>query len=229
VADKRIWEIDLLRVIAIGLMTVFHGVYDLREFVGVNVNYLSGFWYWVGKLSALLFIFLSGISSGLAERNNLGRGLKLLGLGMGISIVTYLFLEEEYVRFGILHLLGSAIILSPLLHKMKNWLLFLLAAILILASLPLKRILVQTSLFLPLGLMYPGFTTVDYYPLIPYLAVFILGVVVYKSYYYKKRSLFKNEYQNATVRRISKNSLLIYLVHQPIMLGIIFILKFLFD
>jgi len=66
-------EIDLLRTVAMILMVVFHLVYDLNEFAGLDVNYWSGFWYWVGRAAAWTFIFLSGISSGFS-RNTIKRG-----------------------------------------------------------------------------------------------------------------------------------------------------------
>ena len=82
--NRRIWEIDFLRAVAIILMAAFHTIYDLNEFAGMNVEYLNGFWYWEGKTSALLFIFLAGISSGLSK-NTVRRGIKVLVFAMAIT------------------------------------------------------------------------------------------------------------------------------------------------
>ena len=41
--NRRIWELDFFRAIAIILMVIFHIVYDLNEFVGLDIDYLSGF------------------------------------------------------------------------------------------------------------------------------------------------------------------------------------------
>ena len=118
-------------------------------------------------------------------------------------------------------------ILFPLLKKMNNLLLLISAAVIAFAAIPLKSILVDTSLLLPFGVMYRGFDTLDYYPLIPYISVFILGILVYKIYYYKKQSLFKFSYENKGISMISTNSLAIYLIHQPIIIATIFAIKFL--
>jgi uncharacterized membrane protein len=221
---KRIWEIDFLRALAIFLMVVFHFVYDLNEFVGVNVDYLNGFWYWEGKVSAILFMIVAGISSGISK-NTVKRGFKVLGFGMIISIATYVVFKEEYVRFGILHFLGVSMIIFPLIHKVNNWVLAVIALLIGFASIPVNEMIVNTSLLVPFGFMYRGFVSVDYYPLIPYLSAFIVGVLAYKIYYYRRESLFDFTFENRVISVLSRNSLAIYVLHQPILLVIIFAIK----
>jgi len=227
-ANRRIWEIDFLRAIAIILMATFHMVFDLNEFVGIDIDYLTGFWYWEGKASALTFIFLAGVSSGFSK-NTAKRGIKVLLYAMAITIVTYIFFIEQYIRFGILHFLGVSMLLFPLLNRMHNILLVISASVIALGAIPLKNVLTDTAMLLPFGVMYRGFTTLDYYPLSPYLSVFILGVLAYKLYYYKRQSIFKFSYENSYITVISKNSLLIYLIHQPIIIAVIYIFKFLMN
>jgi len=223
--NRRIWEVDFLRVVAIVLMVIFHTVYDLNEFVSINIDYLRGFWYWEGKVSALLFIFLSGISSGFSK-NTVKRGITVLLFAMIITLFSYIFFREQYIRFGILHFLGTGMILFPLLKKMNNIFLLAIASVISFAAIPVKSALADTSLLLPFGVMYRGFTTLDYYPLIPYLSVFILGILAYKIYYYKRQSIFKFSYVNEYISMISKNSLAIYLIHQPVIIGVIYLFQF---
>jgi uncharacterized membrane protein len=220
--SRRIWEIDLLRTLAIILMIIFHTVFDLNQFVGINIEYQSGFWYWEGKISALLFIFLAGISSGFSK-NTLRRGIKVLLFGMAITLVTYFLFKEQYTRFGILHLLGTGMVLFPALKRTNNILLFLFAVLVAFAAIPVKYVRAETGLLLPLGIMYSGFVTLDYYPLVPYFLVFILGILAYKLFYYKRRSIFTYKYENKYLSFISRNSLTIYLIHQPIIIAIIFL------
>jgi uncharacterized membrane protein len=222
--DNRIWEIDLLRTVAIVLMVVFHLVYDLNEFAGLDVNYWSGFWYWEGRASAWTFIFLSGISSGFS-RNTVKRGVKVFAAGMLITLVTYFFLREQYIRFGILHFLGTCMVLFPLLKRMSNTGLVIGAVAIALLGIPVQRVVADTALLLPLGIMYNGFVSADYYPLIPYLSIFMMGVLAYKLHYFKRVSLFKFSFQNRYITMISKNSLMIYLIHQPIVLGIVLLIQ----
>ena len=219
--NKRIWEVDLLRAIAILLMIVFHIVYDLNQFAGIDINYHTGFWYWEGQLAAMLFMFVAGISSGLTRSNILYAGLKLIGIGMIISVVTYAVFVDAYVRFGILHFMGTSMILSRYLKKLSTWVLFELAVVIGIVGFAFKNITINTSILLPLGLTYPGFRTVDYYPLVPYLSIFIVGMIAYKIYYYKRESLFDFQWNNRIVMFLSRHSLFIYIIHQPIIIGII--------
>lgn len=224
---RRIWEIDLLRTIAIILMVVFHGIYDLNEFFMVKIDYLNGFWYWEGRIAALIFIFLAGISSDFS-RNTVRRGLKVFGCGMIISLITYILFGEQYIRFGILHLLGTAMILFPLLKKINNVVLLMSAAGIAIAGIVVKNTLAATSLLLPLGVRYRGFVSLDYYPLCPYLAVFILGILACKMFYKTRKSLFSFGFENRYILWLSKNSLLIYLIHQPLIFALIFLIQHLF-
>ncbi len=221
---RRYGEIDVLRATAIILMILFHLVYDLREFAGVNIDYRSPFWFVIGRTSALLFIFISGLSSGFA-RSPGRRGLKVLFFGMVITFVTYLFLKDEYVRFGILHLLGVAMLLSPLLLRLSSWMLGMLAALSAILGFWFKKQVLAMPFLLPFGLVYDGFTTIDYYPLFPYLAVTILGVLVYRHCYARRKEpLFSFHLKSEPIKWLSRNSLAVYLVHQPLLLFFIFLI-----
>jgi uncharacterized membrane protein len=223
--NNRVWEIDFIRFFAILLMVTFHFIFDLNEFVGVNVNYEAGFWHLVGSTSAILFIFISGISSGFSK-DSFKRGLKVLGFGMIITIATYFFDKEEYIRFGILHFLGVSMMLFPLLKKINNWLLLVIGIVSFVLGRFIENMVVKTVLLLPLGFMYSGFASLDYYPLLPYISYFILGIICYKLYYFKKKSLFKFEFNSRIVQTIAGNSLFIYLIHQPIFLLGIYLLGY---
>lgn len=220
----RIPEIDALRVVAILLMIVFHIIYDLNVFGGVDVSYTTGLWMWVGKIAGLLFIFVSGISSGLSSKP-VQRGVKVFGIGMIITVVTYFFLGDIYIRFGILHLLGTGMILSPLIHRLHSAVIVAGAGIIVFISNQIADIIVNTVVLLPLGLKYQGFRSADYYPLIPYLAVFMLGIVTYKLYYYQGKSLLRGNRENEFITKVSKSSLVIYLLHQPIIIAAILLVQ----
>ncbi|HZK55963.1 MAG TPA: heparan-alpha-glucosaminide N-acetyltransferase [Desulfosporosinus sp.] len=218
-------EIDVLRAVAIVLMVIFHFIYDLKEFGGVSVDYQSPFWFFIGKSSALTFIFVSALSSGFS-RSPVRRGLKVLFYAMVITAVTFVFMRAEYVRFGILHFLGVAMILSPLLIRLPSWSLWSLAGASAVLGFWFKEQMLKTSLLIPFGLMYEGFASIDYYPLFPYLAVTLLGILAYR-YFYAQRTepLFLFKLKSKQIKWLSRNSLAIYLVHQPLLLLIFFIVN----
>jgi uncharacterized membrane protein len=219
--NKRIFEIDLLKVTALILMITFHIVYDLNEFVSINLNYSSGFWYILGRISALLFIFLAGINSGFSNRP-IRRGIIVFSCGLVVTVITFLFMGDLYVRFGILHFLGVNMILFPLLKRFNSLLLLLIAISILIAS--KMEIFNNISLIVFLKNIFGGLS-IDYYPLFPYLSIFIFGVIMYKIYYYRKKSIFNLYVKNKLLYLISKYSLSIYLIHQPIVLGIILLFK----
>lgn len=226
---RRHGEIEVLRALAIVLMVIFHVVYDLKEFAGINLSYLNyqdKFWFWVGKTAALLFIFTAGLSSGFS-RSPVRRGFKVLLYGMGITVATYLVMNELYVRFGILHFLGVAMILSPFFSKLSSPILGVLAASFALLGFWFQGLWIETSLFLPFGLMYNGFGSIDYFPLFPYLGMTILGILAYR-HFYEHRSVPKVSFQlkSERIRWLSRNSLGIYLVHQPLIILLIFTILF---
>lgn len=225
ISVQRYEEIDVLRALAIVLMVVFHLVYDLNVFAGLSIDYRSPFWFLIGKVSALLFIFISGLASGFS-RSPVKRGVKVLLYGMGITVVTYLFMRDEYVRFGILHFLGVSMILSPLFVRLSSWTLLGLAGSSAVLGFWFKSQLLKTSFLLPFGLMYDGFGSMDYYPLFPYLSMTFLGILAYRHFYAQRTEPFLALPKNpALIRWLSRNSLVIYLCHQPLLLLMIFTIK----
>lgn len=222
--ENRIWEIDLLRVLALIMMIIFHTAYDLNYFAGAKINYENPMWTYIGKLSGLLFIFISGISSGFSK-NSFKRGLKVFGYGMIITLATYVADKDNYIRFGILHLLGVSMMAFPLLKRLKAAFLIILSTVSIGIGVYIDGLLLNTKLLLPLGIMYPKFSSIDYYPIFPYIGIFIIGIFIYKKVYFDKRSIYKFNSTIPLVSIISKNSLKIYLLHQPIIIGVIMIIK----
>ncbi|MCX7903313.1 MAG: DUF1624 domain-containing protein [Caloramator sp.] len=221
---KRIFEIDFLRFIAIILMIIYHFAYDIKYYWTQNINLEGLFLGIIVNTAQFLFIFVSGISSGFS-RNSFKRGLRVFGVGILITIATYIFIRDEYVRFGILHFLGVCMMLYPLLSKLNNRILIAFAIISYYLGYIFKNITVDTFLFVPLGVCYKGFISIDYFPIFPYISYFILGILAYKSFYSKGRILIPVKGRFKIVEFISRNSLLIYIIHQPIFIGLIYLLR----
>ena len=132
-------------------------------------------------------------------------------------------------------------LLYPLIQRLPSGVLILGSVLFIIVGFILQDIVVNTPLLLPLGLMYPGFSTIDYYPLFPYSGVTLLGMLSYRYYFARpkeagkasnrtkeSRTLIEKQKKKATspmVTWVSRHSLWIYLIHQPILLALIFGLK----
>lgn len=218
--NSRIWEIDFFRGIAIMLMVIFHIVFDLSDLYNFPYAYDRGIFYFVGKAAAILFMLIAGISCSFS-RNNIKRGIKVFALAMAITLATYLFMRDLTIKFGILHFLGICMILYPLLKKMnRNWLL-IGGTLSIAAGNYMSKAVMPFDFLFPIGLTSSNFTSGDYYPIFPWIGMFMFGIVAGKILYSKKKSLFKSQAPDNPVMFMGRHSLLIYIVHQPIILLIL--------
>lgn len=240
---ERKWEIDFLRGIAIILMIFFHLIYDL-EFLGYHEsNVQTGIVYLIGRAAAILFIFVAGISLTLSfsKQLELGqakpefikyvkRGYKIFLWGMVITAGSYIFLKEGIIIFGVLHFIGVAIILSyPFLkHRIAS----LIAAILIMITgMLLRTITIEQPWLLWIGIQPTGFSSYDYFPLIPWFGVMLIGIFTGNELYpqYKRKFALSDISELLPIRILTymgKRSLLIYLLHQPILIAILYIAGF---
>ncbi|MBU2701049.1 putative membrane protein [Sporomusaceae bacterium BoRhaA] len=218
---NRIWEIDFLRGVAILLMIALHIIVDLSDFYNYQVKYLSGFWYVEGKVSAILFMCVAGISSTLSQNSD-RHGCKVFLWGMILMIITFKYDTQTYIRFGILHFLGISLLSVRWIKRLPySWL-----AVIALVSIILGQIFASryTSLpyLLPIGLVTQDFSSMDYYPLFPWYGVFIVGVMLGKRLYQKeKRSYFSFTFAHPFVV-FGQHSFIIYLIHQPILLALLY-------
>lgn len=230
---NRIWELDAFRGLCIIGMVIVHLVYDLVDLYRiVDWDYPQWFTF-VKDWGGLLFLMLSGICVTLGSRS-LRRGLIVLGCGMICTVVTcgmyYLGLTGKsiIIYFGILHCLGICMLLWPLLKKCPVWLLAVLGVILTAAGFYVATLWVDTPWLIPFGILYRGFASSDYFPLLPNLGYFLLGAALGRVIYAKKVSLFpKINTHNMILRFLQfcgRHSLWIYLLHQPVLSGICFLL-----
>ncbi|HEX3014045.1 MAG TPA: heparan-alpha-glucosaminide N-acetyltransferase [Methanobacterium sp.] len=244
--NKRFWEVDSLRGLAIVMMVVFHFIFDLNYFGIYSFNTSSGFLWWFARITASMFIFLVGVSLSLSyarttilNRNitekelflkYLKRGLKIFSYGLLITASTYIFIGDGFIVFGILHFIGIAIILEYVFIKRKYTNLFLGLAF-IAAGIFLTCFRFNFYGFLWLGFIPNNFYTVDYFPLLPWLGIVSFGIFLGNTLYEKYVRQFKlpDLSSNLAVRISSflgKHSLLIYLIHQPIIVVLLFLLGF---
>lgn len=226
--SKRIWELDALRGIFILLMVVIHLVYDITELVPLVE--LSAPWLdMILHRWGLVFLILSGICVTLGS-HPVKRGALVFGCGMLCTAATMgLYLLDAAGRdiiiwFGVLHCLGVCMMLWPLLQKIPNRALWWVSAGLILLGLYLaNHPRVDFIWLVPLGIPFRGFSSSDYFPLLPNLGYFLLGAAFGRAVYAKKQTRLPNINPDKPVIRFftacGRHSLLIYLLHQPVLLA----------
>jgi uncharacterized membrane protein len=234
--EARFWEVDLLRGAAVIMMITFHFAFDL-SYLGLRpLDVYSGAWFILARCTAGLFLLLVGISLLLsvsrAEQQNreifphlLRRGLWIFALGMGVTLATYILIGEGFIVFGVLHLIGTSIILSyPFLNRQR--LSGLLGLSIILAGWCLQGMEFSFPWLLWLGFTPAGFYSLDYFPLIPWWGVVLVGISLGGFLYrgYRRRLELPDLSSYPPIKPflfLGRNSLLIYLVHQPLLAALL--------
>ncbi len=233
--SARIWEIDFFRGVSIILMVGYHLLYDLGEmvglgsFLGFSTNLSTRAWTIAQYFFAVSFVVLSGISSTLS-RGNVRRAVKLLAVAFLVTAATFVFDRTSTVHFGILHCLAVSILIYGLtLEKAKTAACaFLGVAVLglsVLLSVALKGVAIRFDWLLPLGIHSPTYSSFDYFPLLPWLGIFLVGTALGKSFYAARRSLIGRRLPPTFVNLAGRHSLLIYIVHQPVILAVLYLLR----
>jgi uncharacterized membrane protein len=234
--EARFWEVDLLRGAAVIMMISFHFAFDL-SYLGLRpLDVYSGAWFFLARGTAGLYLLLVGISLVLsasrAEQQNrevfphlLRRGLWIFSLGMGLTLATYILIGEGFIVFGVLHLTGISIILSYPFLKWQR-LSGLLGLSIIFAGGQLQGMELDYPWLFWLGLTPAGFNSLDYFPLIPWWGVVLVGISLGSFFYrgYCRRVQLPDLSFSPPIKPIlalGRNSLLIYLVHQPILIALL--------
>lgn len=216
-AWTRIELVDFLRGFAVVLMLIYHLFFDLNYFGKISLS--SPFWYFFARFIGGMFILVSGISLSLAKRKygqyltrkTVKKGATYLLLGSLITAVTLPI--PCYVRFGILHFFGMAVILGSFFAGYKR--LSLAAGVFfILAGLGLRNITVHGEYLVWLGVMPTDFCTLDYYPLLPWLGVMLMGIFAGNHFNLN----FRLPGFLKPVKLLGRRSLTIYMIQHPIIL-----------
>lgn len=232
----RYGEVDMARGIAIVMMVLYHTLFDLSFFRVVSLEVSEGFWRYFAFATATLFLLIVGISLTISHsRVTAGfssarialkyvkRGTGIFLLGLFVTLGTWLYLREGFIVFGILHLIGVSIVLSPFFFRFKKWN-TALGLLWIVAGGILARI-DGPAWLLPLGVHPVSFWSVDYEPLFPWFGCVLIGMGLGEHLYPGGQRGFAPPRLPGIIEQplafLGKNSLLVYLVHQPVIILLI--------
>ncbi len=231
-ANSRRFEIDALRGLAVIGMIAYHFIYDLWAFGGVDIDPFSSDWRLFARVILCAFLVISGISDALVSARGMTaserwqragrRALRLAGAALLVTVATRLVLGDEYVRFGVLHLLTGAALVTPLFDRWPTTGIIAAGLSTIVLGIWMNGLSAAgingDLLLLPLGLPPAGFVSVDYVPLLPWFGVVLFGLALGR--FLCRRPLARGAAVVQPLTWIGRHTLVIYLVHQPILLGI---------
>jgi len=229
---KRFWEIDFLRGIAILMMIAFHFAWDLNYFGYTNLILYAGFLGLFQKATAGLFIFLVGVSMVLSYKNRkqdyakhfLRRGTKVFGMGLLITTFTLIAFPQNFIFFGVLHLIGVSIMLAiPFVKREK--LALALGTIILLTAIFFNYASIGISELTWVGLAEPN-ATFDFFPVLPWFGVVLIGLFIGNTFLLNRKESFVKKPTKIVnpIIFLGKNALLVYFIHQPILFALFFII-----
>lgn len=231
---KRIWELDVLRGVCILGMVVVHLIYDLQTFFSLPFLADSRLFDLIKQWGGVLFLLISGICVTLGS-HPVRRGLIVFACGLLCSAVTagmyFLNMADKsiIIYFGVLHCLGVCMLLWPLFKRLPVWALGLLGLGLTVLGLWISgNVVVDFPWLIPLGLVPGDFASSDYFPLLSNLGFFLVGAFLGKTLYRKKETLLPRVNPANPVlaffTRLGKWSLPVYLLHQPVITGLLYLI-----
>lgn len=246
---KRLHLVDEYRGFWIINMIIYHGIWDLVYIFNCN-------WKWFRSDIAFIwqqaicwsFIFISGFCWQMSK-HNLKRGLQVFAGGMLVTIMTLIFMPNSRVVFGVLTLLGSAMILMVPCHKLfckiNPWIGAFVSFLLFLIVYPvndgylglgeiellvLPRELYSGWIGSFLGFTAPGFWSTDYFSILPWFLLYIVGYFAYGILFRGEEGMKKQGIKKLMEKSycpslgwVGRNALIIYLLHQPVVYGILFL------
>lgn len=231
---QRVWELDVLRGICVLGMVVVHLVYDLVSLYRLVDWKLPELFLFVQRWGGVLFLLISGICVTLGK-HSVRRGLIVFACGMICTAVTYgmfrfgLSGKGIIIYFGVLHCLGVCMLFGPIIKRLPWPILLAVGAVIIGVGFHcLENVRGDSMWLMPLGIQPPYFASSDYFPLMPYFGIFLVGSALGKTLYRKQQSLLPKVNSDFFLLRFfkfcGKHSLWIYLLHQPLLSGVCWLL-----
>ncbi len=241
---KRYNLLDILRALAVISMVLYHTLWDMKYIFEVSLPFMDS---WVITLwlefIRITFIGVSGFCWHFG-RKKIKRALTVLLASALVYFVTALFMSSSPALFGVLFLLGVSPLITTALQKPLDKINPYFAAPFFFCLYALTRyvrhgyigIFAMKLFELPeilynggmigaaIGFKPEGFVSSDYFPIIPWIFLYLVGFYVYKIL--REHSLL----DRLCVKRIrvlefiGRHALVIYLLHQAVIFALLYVI-----
>lgn len=224
----RIIGLDVARALAVVGMVIYHFTFDLGLFGFTPPNYaVTGFWAMFARAVAGSFLLLAGAGLVLAH----GRGIVwprfwrrfgiIAGAALLVTLATRFVMPEQFVFYGILHSIAVSSLLGLAMLRLPFAALLGLAAVFLALPQMFRHAAFDTPMLWWLGLSPSTPASMDFEPLFPWFGAFLLGMALAKILA-KQGLLVPHPVPRWLWRAtwIGRHSLVIYLLHQPVLMGL---------
>lgn len=228
--SMRVPAVDALRGIAILAMIAYHFAFDLRFFGVIRADFENDpFWLCARAAIVSSFLLLVGVSLVLAERARAPpsafakRVAVIAACALAASAASYAIYPSTWITFGILHFIALAsILLRPLAARPRLALVLGVAALV--AGLTLSHSFFDTRATSWIGFTTHKPATQDYVPLFPWLGVALLGIALGHALAARAFAPIAALARSPQwLRCAGRHSLAVYMVHQPVLMGAIWL------
>ena len=234
----RLGVFDLVRGVSVVSMVLFHLCYDLRFIAGHNLEWFEPPLQDVWRCSiSWVFLFIAGCMCTLS-RNNLRRALEYGGVALAIWVVTTIVSVDTPISFGIIYCMSACTLVAWALQRIGALPRGRIAALVLFVGfvallglsdgtigigpckLDLPQELTSVEGLAWLGLPSASFSSGDYYPLLPYLLIYLCGAAMGARWKERGYPAWAYSASFAPLNFVGRHALLVYVIHQPVILGV---------
>lgn len=234
---QRFFALDALRGAAIVWMTMYHFCFDLNYFGYVRQDFYGDpFWTWQRTAIVSLFLFTAGVGQAVAVQQGQSwprfwrRWAQIVGAALLVSAASYAVFPNSFIYFGVLHGMALMLLIVRLTAAWGGWLWGVGAAVVALKFIAISAHIhwpeiefLNASYFNWLGLISRKPQTEDYVPIVPWLGVMWWGAAA-GHWALRRRAHWFAADVTVMGRRLAwlgRHSLLYYLLHQPVLMGLL--------
>jgi uncharacterized membrane protein len=230
VTGPRLGGVDALRGGALCLMFVYHFAFDLRFYRVIAADFEHDpFWLGFRALIVASFMALVGVSLVLADRAGVAhvrfwrRIGVIAGCALTVSVASWVMFPRTFIYFGILHAIAVASVLArPLVRRPRTA--FVIGCAVIAAGFGWSHPVFDAGPLSWIGFVTVKPATEDYVPLAPWAGFVFLGIAL--GHWLARdayRALAPIAAAPGWLRWLGRHSLAVYMLHQPILLGVLWL------